>query len=51
MKIHKATSAKGILTECGLLIWNRNRERPYLPSRLRWSKAITCKNCLRTRPK
>jgi len=47
MKTHKATSAKRVLTECGLLIW------PWrgLPYRTRWSPAITCKNCLRTRPR
>ena len=53
MKMHKATSLKYLMTECGLRIWTMSVYNPKpltVQFQYRWT-GITCKNCLRTHPK
>ncbi len=59
MRTHKATSAKGVITECGLEIkryaWpgfgglRIERKKP-LKTQKRWGVGVTCLNCRRTAP-
>lgn len=55
LRIHKATSAKGIVTECGLLIEYLklpDRDGPRRKRALMWTtdwSGVRCGNCERTR--